>query len=350
MEEYVIQTINGKREYCRGKSNQLIQLSSMLEEKYFVNGKHLKCAICPSGTAAIHVAVMATVQQARQLKLPINIFYGDELYSQTPRIFKNLANLINLTLIPFNVTQTQGFLDLVEAHKDEFNIIFIESATNSSGDIFDYKCMIGLKKRIKHLKFIVDNTWLTSVIFNPFVFKADFVVLSLTKYYSGGSHIGGAVIGAKVGHIKKLLAAQGYHVSPKACEIMSQALTSLEARIQQTSETTKKVAAYLGDKVIVRHCSLETDRSHALSNIYYKGSYVPGVMSLIVNFNKDDAIKWMNSMNFEYETSYGGPKTRFDSHPKDISDTQTRCRLSIGYADSVDRIIEEFDKVGFGNK
>lgn len=41
---------------------------------------------------------------------------------------------------------------------------------------------------------IVDNTWLTSTIFNPFDFKhVDIVVSSMSKYYSAGSCIGGAV-------------------------------------------------------------------------------------------------------------------------------------------------------------
>ena len=41
---------------------------------------------------------------------------------------------------------------------------------------------------------MVDNTWLTSSVFNPFDFDIDIVVTSLSKYYSAGSCIGGAII------------------------------------------------------------------------------------------------------------------------------------------------------------
>lgn len=287
----MIQTVDGNRQYCLASSNQSIHLSSLLEKRYHIRNNKLQSVICPSGTSAIHLALMATLQEGQKRKLKINLFYGDELYSQTPKIFKNLANLIKINLIPFNVTCIDKLLVLIESHGDNFNIVFIESATNPSGNIFDYKIIRSLKKRVKHLKFIVDNTWLTSVIFNPFTFGADLVVLSLTKYYSAGTHIGGAILGYNIWQVKYLLSSQGWHVSPKACEMMNEALTSLDHRIQQTSETTKKIVAYLRKKVFIRHCSLETDISHGLSNLYYKGSYVPGVISLIVNFNKEDAIK-----------------------------------------------------------
>jgi|ETNmetMinimDraft_30_1059905.scaffolds.fasta_scaffold40865_1 hypothetical protein len=41
-----------------------------------------------------------------------------------------------------------------------------------------------LDQKNKDLTIIVDNTWVTGKNFNPFNFKVDFVVASLTKYYS----------------------------------------------------------------------------------------------------------------------------------------------------------------------
>ena len=87
MEEYVIQTINGKREYCRGKSNQLIQLSSMLEEKYFVNGKHLKVYMSIWNSCYTR-SVNGDLQQARKLKLQSIFFMGTNYIHRHPEFSK----------------------------------------------------------------------------------------------------------------------------------------------------------------------------------------------------------------------------------------------------------------------
>jgi cystathionine beta-lyase/cystathionine gamma-synthase len=41
---------------------------------------------------------------------------------------------------------------------------------------------------------IVDNTWLTGVIFNPLKHHADVSLASLTKYYGAGTAIAGAIV------------------------------------------------------------------------------------------------------------------------------------------------------------
>ena len=70
-------------------------------------------------------------------------------------------------------------LSLIEQNKNCNNIIFIESASNPNGDIFDYSIIPKLRKICKTLTIIVDNTWLTHVIYNPLNNNADIVVAML---------------------------------------------------------------------------------------------------------------------------------------------------------------------------
>jgi cystathionine beta-lyase/cystathionine gamma-synthase len=59
--------------------------------------------------------------------------------------------------------------------------------------MFDTSILEDLKKLSNSLIFIVDNTWLSIASYNPFDYGADFCVISLTKYYSGGLAIAGTV-------------------------------------------------------------------------------------------------------------------------------------------------------------
>ncbi len=75
---------------------------------------------------------------------------------------------------------------------------------------------------------IIDNTWLTHVIFNPFEYGADIVCSSLTKYYSGGHVIAGITLFAdselenELSNIAKTNARiLGFHFSPADGKIIN---------------------------------------------------------------------------------------------------------------------------------
>ena len=73
------------------------------------------------------------------------------------------------------------------------------------------------------LYFIIDNTWLTSTIFNPFMYDVDIAVTSLSKHYSGGHCISGALICKNINYYqvaKDWYTSRGYHVSTHSCSII----------------------------------------------------------------------------------------------------------------------------------
>ena len=68
-----------------------------------------------------------------------------------------------------------------------------------------------------NLYVVVDNTWLTGVIFNPLQHHADVVVASLTKYYGAGSAIAGTIIFKDFKYFNEaedFLGFTGIHLSP----------------------------------------------------------------------------------------------------------------------------------------
>ena len=70
----------------------------------------------------------------------------------------------------------------------------MESCSNPTGKMVKWEKIKEFKNKFKNLTVIVDNSWLSCYIFNPFLFDVDVVLNSLTKYYSGGTAICGAIL------------------------------------------------------------------------------------------------------------------------------------------------------------
>ena len=103
-----------------------------------------------------------------------NVVYGNELYCDTPRTIKYMSSVYNQgKLFSIDVTNDQEILTLFNDKLDKKipTILFIESCSNPSGNIFNFELIGTLKKTNKNIIIIVDNTWLSGAIFNPFHFS-----------------------------------------------------------------------------------------------------------------------------------------------------------------------------------
>jgi cystathionine beta-lyase/cystathionine gamma-synthase len=114
----------------------------------------------------------------------INLVHGSELYYDSPKIFKYLETNGFLTKYQIDVNDSKSIIELFETKiKDQVNVLFIESCSNSLGFIFAPSIVDDLRKLSAKLYVVQDNTWLTACILNPFeYYGADqtIVVTSLT--------------------------------------------------------------------------------------------------------------------------------------------------------------------------
>lgn len=79
-------------------------------------------------------------------------------------------------------------------NNNKIDLFLFEACSNPSGLFFNFNI---LKKFPSHTKVVCDNTWLSPALFNPIKQGADVIVESMTKYISGGTCIGGLIIGKK---------------------------------------------------------------------------------------------------------------------------------------------------------
>ena len=353
MTELVIQKTADRSIYCRSISNQSMVLCEILEKSYCNKAMQPKAVVVPSGMAAISVVLNTLLMENFE---QINLVYGDELYCDTPRLIKYLKKTYAFNEYQINVNRSDQIINLFDSEiNNKTNILLVESCSNPSGDIFDFTMIHQLRKKSKNLFVIVDNTWLTHIIFNPFDYGVDIVVTSLTKYYSAGRCIAGAILAKKKLHSKLFdyVRINGLHVSPLHCEMVTSAMELMLERMAKSSATTRMIAELLAsnNKISIRHGCLPSDPSYDRTIKFFKKSngiiIYPSIISFTVPLKLDDAISWMKSIGINYETSYGSANSRFDPWPESIGES-TICRLAIGYDEDQEKFLAELkNKISF---
>ena len=240
-------------------------------------------------------------------------------------------------------------------------MLFVESCSNPNGVVFDFDTLRALKHSVPKLTVIVDNTWLTSAVFNPFTASdaVDFVVTSLTKYYGAGrSGIAGAVMSRSSDDHKRLLEygkVKGLHVSPLYCEAQLAVQPGLLSRVAQSSATTQQLAVWLVQQgVEVSYPLLPQHPSHALACKYFARvptadgavrQLGPSVLTVTIPLDRSAALKWMRSSAFGCSTSFGCGDSRFDQWPSRKNKRMTTCRFAVGFEDTLEDIVGEWERL-----
>lgn len=319
-----------------------------------VHGKHVShVSITTSGLHAISSTVASLITPETLLVV------GSELYSDTLPTLKRLVPESKLLVCPVNTPKLMA--EFFEEHKSRFSndanvLLFLESCSNPSGFIPDWDFLATkLRAAIKNLTIVVDNTFLSNEIFNPFQVAAgncaDVVVYSLTKYHSGGSCILGASLfrDAKMGKAHQThLKFQGIHVSPLHCEMVADKMLTMRSRILKTSAVTEQLLAWTLDQKFkgaeVLHAGSATHPSHELMKKHFRKDTSKerkplhyAILTLIVPKTAIECKQIMKD-TLAFKTSYGAALSSFCPFVKRLEPGLTRCRLAIGYESELDSL------------
>ena len=405
--------INQRYNYNRSSSPQYIQLCDTLHQEY---PGSTNCIVTSSGMGAIDMCIRGILTYHNTTKFGnfakpehdnylyremehFDLIYANELYCDTPRLFKYLASTFALTLHQLDIAQEKediiaDLTKIVGNHGRPHNtILFVESCSNPNGKIFDFSVIPKLKSLTKILYVVVDNTWLTNVVLNPFsitnrynsgktvknINDIDFVVTSLTKYYSAGSAIGGAILSNNnanqtIGKISTtifdMIRITGAHVSPHNCSIILEAIKTLDTRLNSSSNMTEKVMRYLTDSIVhkkhpvlveINHPFVNYGEDDSLVRRYFKHDYDdrndrndrndknhrigPSVFTMTLKTNKKKLLKVLKDQDkIDFKTSFGSKLSKIDPWPSSDGDF-VNCRVSIGYDDSYDRVVQAIDYI-----
>lgn len=301
--------------------------------------------LAPSGMSAIAILFHGILTDARSKKNRVNITFSNELFGPSKKLItsslKELYDNINCYSIDVKTCTIHDIKYVI----GEVNILYIESATNPNGIIFDYSLLASLPS---DMIVIVDNTWFTHDTFNPFSFRVDFVILSLTKYYSAGKAIGGLILGNNdmyrdnIAHWIKL---NGIHVSPYNVSIFIDALDTLAERMDLSGKLTRNVIGLLNEhKTMTRQYEIQhhtIGQSDRQKYIVENGFASVFTITMRTMQKKENVISILNlSHLFPCRASFGEKISKIDSSPK-LNKKELVIRISIGYEGNAEEIVAE---------
>jgi len=302
--------------------------------------------IFPSGMSAISTTLMAYAKPNSKF------IVASELYCDTFRVLEMLKEKINgFEYVIYNAGVDTDLLTTVDMNEDAA-LIFMESCSNPTGKMTTKKSLKIIKKMYPNMVIVVDNSWLSPILYNPYNNFADIVVESLSKYIGGGSIIMGMATGSrkKIGVVCRLGSALGCHVSPMDCWLASQSLDSLELRMNAVSEKMQEVLAYLDTNkhvTTVYHPLHNTHENVEIAKAQLKG--YPGTVYFITDLLLDgvmENLKTKNIKDIHLATSYGKAETLIDPYALKAFPEGVTIRLSIGYSIEKNKnIINDLSKI-----
>jgi cystathionine beta-lyase/cystathionine gamma-synthase len=355
-EDLVIQNFGyNNYKYIRNGSHEYLNLAEYIDNSY---GK--KSVIVPSGMSAISTCLLTILNDNKNLR--INIVYSSELYCETSSTIIYLCNQFECTHKVFDIKSHKTKLleyvkklqSVSKGTEPELNILFTESCSNPNGYVFDYNILNQINKLGQRWINIIDNTWLTHTIQNPFDKSehVDYVVTSLTKYYSGGNAIAGAIISKNQSDQEKLyktIKIFGLHTSPLNCGIIFDAVKNISSRITKASENTLQILDKLkSSELDIYHPYISGNLTNTnLINESVNSGLYPSVFTIkLSSVEKSEFVKIIKkSKIIDYKTSFGYKKSRIDTWPKQYTNGDLLIRVSVGYSDNPDEISNELVKI-----
>lgn len=336
--------------------NNFKSLKSNLAARY---GKE-HVLITTSGMNAISAVIYPFSRYASKF----NIICGNECYVETiPMITKFLEKWDDCceesNFHEFFVGSDK-IIELFETKlKNQNNILFIESCSNPSGYIFDFTKIEKLRELSKKLIVIIDNTWLTDVIFNPFDYGADIVVSSLGRYYSDGTALGGCAIFNDKNRFERssnMMKDFGIRISPYNVAVINEKLKTVDIRVTKTSIKTLQIIEELNDyfsnesiPVLIDHPSCQDHPMVDLAKKFFKNSIYPSVFVFSMEINKEENIneivrEFCKENNIHYERFYGSDHSSIEPFIPKIG-SRYYFRFAVGYKSVISVVVEEIKKL-----
>ena len=203
--------------------------------------------VCSSGMAAIACTTLALVKS------------GDEIicgsvYGCTDAFFRTLEKFQIKTHF-VDTTRVENVKQALE-NNPNVTMVFLETPDNPTLRLSDIEAISKLTQA-RSIPLVIDNTFATPYLQQPFRLGADIVVQSLTKYVNGHStSVAGVVIGPfefMSEHLFHIYKDFGPTPSPFDSWLNSQGLQTLHLRVERASSSALELATRLEKHPKVDH-------------------------------------------------------------------------------------------------
>ena len=284
--------------YGRQGTNTTVKLQNIL--KKLENAHHV--FLSPTGFGSVHLSILSIVRPGDELLVT------DPVYSPTRLLVDEFLKELKIKTIFYDPNNIN---DLKKKISKKTKLIFVENPGSNTFEFQDLGKIISLAKK-NNIFTAIDNTWGTSYFLQPLNLGFDMSIVAATKYYSGHSDVmgGSLAVNKKVfKHVYKYNEVTGHRMSPDDAYLIIRGLRTLDIRLEQHQENTKKIATWLSKHKKIKEVLYPYkpfSRRYKLWKKYYTGA--TGLLGLIIKSkNKNSVIKFANSLKlFCMGYSWGG--------------------------------------------
>ncbi|MBE7027971.1 MAG: O-acetylhomoserine aminocarboxypropyltransferase/cysteine synthase [Ruminococcaceae bacterium] len=341
-------------------------------------------------------AMCTSSGQAASLLSILNICRAGDSFISTTEIYGGTVNLFSYTFKKLGIEcifidKNASDEEIMKAFKPNTKAVFGETIANPALTVFDISRFANIAHK-NNVPLIVDNTFATPALCRPIDFGADIVIHSTSKYMDGHAvQVGGVIVDSgnfdwtcgkfpelvepdesyhgisyvetygKAAYIIKarmqLMRDFGVYPAAHSAFLLNLGLETLAVRMKQYCENALTVAKYLqGHEMIesIKYPGLESDVDYPLTQKYLKGA--SGVISLVIKGGKENAMKFMDSLELASNEVHVADIRTCVLHPasethRQLTDEQLvaagieagMIRLSVGL-ENVEDIIADLDK------
>ncbi|MET3683160.1 cystathionine gamma-synthase [Alkalibacillus flavidus] len=199
-----------------------------------------------SGISAIMAGILAVAQAGD------HIVAAEDLYGGTQQLItKQLASLgIDYTLVDFSSNDA-----ITDAIQPNTKLLYTESITNPFLRVEAIESLVQIA-RDHQIKTMVDNTFATPYLLQPYTLGVDLVAHSATKYLGGHSDVtSGVIVGDPdlIAKANQKVVGLGMNLSPYEAWLTVRGVKTLALRMREQSANAKQVATHLSENNGVKH-------------------------------------------------------------------------------------------------
>ncbi|MBK8628979.1 MAG: cystathionine beta-lyase [Sphingomonadales bacterium] len=297
----------------------------------------------PSGVAAVAGALMSVLKPGDHLLMV------DSAYDPSRSMCTGLLADWGVETTFYDPLIGAGIAALIQPNT---RTIFMEAPGSLTFEVQDVPAIVAAAKA-RGVTTLIDNTWATSLFFQPLSLGVDLSIVALTKYVVGHSDgMAGAVTAnaATYPALRDTAQRLGQYLSPDDAWLALRGLRTMEVRLRQHQASALEIARWLEDQpevARVLHPALPSCPGHENWTRDFTGS--SGLFSFILNGGKEAAratlIDGLEHFGIGY--SWGG----FESLALPVDPAQYRTatrwqaegpvvRLQIGLEDVADLIAD----------
>ena len=227
---------------------------------------------CASGMAAVHT-IFASLTQSGD-----HVVCSSAVYGPTLTLLKTIMSKYG---VETTVVNSSNLSETEKAMKPNTKVVFIESPGNPTLALTD----IEETAKIAHkhgAKLVVDNTFMSPALQNPFPLGADVIMHSMTKFLNGHADVVAGIIVVKDEEtyiaFRKVLNQLGGVIDPFNSFLVHRGLRTLSIRMQKHCEVSLKIAKYLESHPQIKWVMYPGLESHPQYKLGLKQHKGPGGM------------------------------------------------------------------------